>query len=1291
MKKRFAIWTLAFCLALVMLPVRAWAAAGGGSEAGNLTWSYDQNTKRTTVSGTGAITAKDVSDFWSQRPLSMGALIISDGITAIGDDAFGDVRYGISSVTIAGGVKSIGAKAFYDCHSLASVTISGDDVEVGDQAFANCYSLIGLTFSGSIKSIGAKAFYDCDKLADVTFPGDVGPIGEYAFSECDKLASVTFSGKVGSIGGYAFCQCSSLVTCSIPDGAASLGQSAFIHCDKLTTVYIPNSAAIGTNPFLYCEKLRDIYYGGTQEEWEREGKPKVSFDNGFPIIHYEAEGLPPTTAHNAEELLALLRAGDEAGAALTYIDLDGDIQLDSTTGGLVIPEKRAVQLDLKGHRIISDTVFPMATVRGELTVLDSTVTSEPVVDADDKVTYTAGGFFATTIGDKAAIAVEDGGSFTLRGGKIEAEGTAISADNNQALSGIWDASRVQIDSGYVRAGSGPAVSLYRRGGVTVSGGVLISERNTVIDASDAPEARSGAFSGVSMYGGILISKGAPTGSLPCGIYFPQHGSVSFTHGEIRARGGIGILMRKSWLRIERGGGGNDPTITVSKSGTGKIGSSPLELESGHCVVLDEKSGYVDILDDAISFELDKVLPEAFQPHAYASGGNQLRVVTSDFGRRSIYSFGPDTVHAVTFDANGSGAEDIVLETNTDQRIEDWPTPTREGYVFRGWAMSADSLYAVADNYEFEEDTTLYAIWIPEGSHVVDFIIYKDLGTIFARCVTGPDGRVTEWPQNPPPGTHPLFDETYTFVGWHLGITRIERDHIFTEDTVLTSYWEKDPGPYTITFDLNGGTGSGGEKTTDEKGILAADQWPEDPTREGYLFKGWTKFKDSSFTVTPEDNFYSDTTLYARWTQNDTEEKTYTITFDPNDGTGGGTLTTDANGKLSALPANPTRTGYTFDGWYTAKSGGSKVTTSTPFKEDTTVYAHWTQNSTTPADKTYTVTFDANGGSVSPSSAVTNADGKVSLPTPARTGYTFAGWYTAPSGGTRVGASMVFSANTTVYAQWSQLSDTPSAVYYQIYTPGVTYGGSFSVSHTYAAPGTLVTVAASPWSNYELSQLLAIRADTGREVYFTGSYYNQYTFLMPDSDVQLIGSYAQTYTGIVTPSYPETNTGAAYPEAHAYTKPVNWYYSGGYIYHVTDGLVPAGTALTRDMLISVLYNMDSSSSGNPTIWAAENDIVPDIYRSGLWGPDKSISREQAAMILFCYAQHKGYATNQRSSLTNYTDYNQIRLIARPAMAWSRAIGLITATSARTLAPQAILTCGEANAILTRFISGVASAW
>lgn len=1325
---------------------------------------------------------------------------LTGGIGSIGDGAFSNCTW-LASVDITGSVDTIGAEAFSGCSKLARVSITGDVGSIGAEAFSSCSQLARVTVTGNVGSIGARAFADNPfHLADVAVTGrvgaiengafsgcreltrfsagSVGSIGDYAFSDCVSLADFS-AGGVDSIGIQAFGGCSSLVKFSIPNGAASLGKWAFYSCSKLTTVYIPGGITIAADPFYDCRELKDIYYGGTQEEWEAAGKPNIPInDDELPIIHCGAAGLPPTTAHDAEELRDLFEASENA--ALTYIDLGCDIQLDiATASGLLVSAKHAVQLDLKGHQIISGTVFPMATVWGELTVLDSTVTSAPIVDADGRVGYAAGGFSANSGSDKAVIAVEDGGSFTLREGKIESYGPAISADNDEAQSGVWDASSVQIDGGYVKADWGSAVSLYRRAGVRIGGGVLVSEGSTVIDVSDQPEARK-TYSYVSMYGGVLLSKGAPSGSLPCGIYFPQEGSVSISGGEIRAPGGIGVLMRNGMLTIS-GNTQNPPEITVSKAGTGKIGSSELVLESGHCVVLDEKSEYYPKGGPIIqfNFELSKSLPEEFRPYAYVSEGYKLK--TNQYGTN--YFFGPSAIYTVTFNANGGEGEDIVLKTDTDQRIEDWPVPTREGYVFRGWGLAEGSLFELKKTYEFQKDTTLYAIWTAEGCYFVDFIIYNE-GGISSRHITGPDGQASSWPRNPVASDSPWTNlDRSVFAGWRTsayGGTLIERDHVFTEDTTLYVSWEDMPGPYTVTFDLNGGVGSGGTQTTDVSGKLTADQWPKDPIREGYVFKGWTQFENSVFIVSRDDNFYRDTTLYAKWvpadgyvitfnlnegggagTTYDTKrtttggtlapwpadpqragyrfrgwyfdrtggyrldlersydfwedttlyahwtqssaEKTYTVTFDANGGNGGSVLTTGANGRLSALPAaNPTRAGYTFGGWYTAASGGAKVTTSTLFQKDATVYAHWVKDGggdtpdkpgsggDTPGGtkKSYTITFHANGGSVSPPSAATSDDGKAALPTPVRAGYTFAGWYTAPSGGTQVGASTVFTADTTVYAHWSQSPGTPSITYYQIYTLGVTYGGSIYASHSIAAPGTLVTVTSSPWSSFELSRLSALRVDTGLELFLTGRYGSQYTFLMPDSDVQLVGAYAQMNAGAVNPGSPGTSTGTSgYPGATAGARPANWHYSGG-IYHVTGGLVSAETPLTRDMLVSVLYSMDSSSSGAPTIWAAENNIVPDIYQSGLWGADKSISREQAAMILFCYARHKGYATYQTSNLTGYRDYGQLRSIARPAMAWCQATGLIPATSARTLSPQAILTCGEANAILARFVATVA---
>lgn len=144
--------------------------------------------------------------------------------------------------------------------------------------------------------------------------------------------------------------------------------------------------------------------------------------------------------------------------------------------------------------------------------------------------------------------------------------------------------------------------------------------------------------------------------------------------------------------------------------------------------------------------------------------------------------------------------------------------------------------------------------------------------------------------------------------------------------------------------------------------------------------------------------------------------TYPVTFNAN----GGTVSTKSKnvtiGKTYGTLPTPTRTGYDFDGWYTRESGGTKVTatTSVGTNPPTTLYAHWIA-------KKYTVTLDANGGTVSMASrTATYGSTYPALPDATRTGgYTFDGWYTQKTGGTKVDDSttVTTAANHILYAHW----------------------------------------------------------------------------------------------------------------------------------------------------------------------------------------------------------------------------------------------------------------------------------
>jgi uncharacterized repeat protein (TIGR02543 family) len=150
--------------------------------------------------------------------------------------------------------------------------------------------------------------------------------------------------------------------------------------------------------------------------------------------------------------------------------------------------------------------------------------------------------------------------------------------------------------------------------------------------------------------------------------------------------------------------------------------------------------------------------------------------------------------------------------------------------------------------------------------------------------------------------------------------------------------------------------------------------PADPTKEGYTFNGW--YDENNTLVQWPHTLTKDETFRANWTIN-----AYTITFDANGGTPSYSYEKDYNTQISK-PADPTRTGYTFTGWY---DGNQKVTF--PYvvpASDKTLQAHWDINQ-------YTITFVQNNGQPD---IVIKQDYNSDITAPAnptKNGYTFADW------------------------------------------------------------------------------------------------------------------------------------------------------------------------------------------------------------------------------------------------------------------------------------------------------------
>ena len=210
--------------------------------------------------------------------------------------------------------------------------------------------------------------------------------------------------------------------------------------------------------------------------------------------------------------------------------------------------------------------------------------------------------------------------------------------------------------------------------------------------------------------------------------------------------------------------------------------------------------------------------------------------------------------------------------------------------------------------------------------------------------------------------------------------------------------------YTITFNANGGSVSPTSKTVnagDALGTLPT------PTYTSYTFSGWYTAATGGTQVTASTVPTGNATYYAHWTRN-----TYTITFNANGGsTSETTRTINTGAAIGTLPT-PTRTNYTFNGWYTAATGGTKISASTVPTGNTTYYAQWTRN-------TYTLTFDPHDGSAVITKTINTGDaiGNQLPAAPTRAGHTFKGWYTACNGGTQVTANTKPTSAATYCAQW----------------------------------------------------------------------------------------------------------------------------------------------------------------------------------------------------------------------------------------------------------------------------------
>jgi uncharacterized repeat protein (TIGR02543 family) len=369
-----------------------------------------------------------------------------------------------------------------------------------------------------------------------------------------------------------------------------------------------------------------------------------------------------------------------------------------------------------------------------------------------------------------------------------------------------------------------------------------------------------------------------------------------------------------------------------------------------------------------------------------------------------------TIHAqwtpitVTFNPQSGVVTPASATVGTNNRLSALPTPTRAGFVFNGWFTSASGGTAITASTEFPANTTIHAQW---SAITVTFNPQSGTVTPTSSAVNS-NLRLTSLPI--PSRTNFAFNGWFTSAS---GGTAITLDRAYETHTTIHAQWSQ---IRTVTFNAQGGTVTPASAQTGANGRLTLSALPT-PSRAGFNFIGWFTEANGGTAVTLDRQYDANTAIHAQWS---TEPVIITVTFNPN-GSGATVNPTSAvagtNGTIASLPT-PTRSGFAFNGWFTAETGGTAVTTSTVFNSSTAIHAQWSQ--------IRTVTFNPQGGSVSPTSAQTGVNGRLTLsalPTPARSGHTFTGWFTEATGGTAITTDRQYNANTTIHAQWTAITHT----------------------------------------------------------------------------------------------------------------------------------------------------------------------------------------------------------------------------------------------------------------------------
>ena len=481
---------------------------------------------------------------------------------------------------------------------------------------------------------------------------------------------------------------------------------------------------------------------------------------------------------------------------------------------------------------------------------------------------------------------------------------------------------------------------------------------------------------------------------------------------------------------------------------------------------------------------------------------------------------------------------------------------------------------------------------------------------------------------------------------------------------------------TITFNAGGGSGSMDSVTVKAGAnyILPACGFTAPADQE---FKAW-EIGGKEYKVGDSYTVNGDTEIKALWENSVITPTTYTVTVS-NDGNGTGTATpsTAAAGTTITLTATPNK-GYHFKEWQ-VMSGNVTIKDDKFTMPNAHVEVKAIFEEDVPAPTEFIVTFDGNGGTPSVDSMTTTNQKLSSLPSASRSGrYSFDGWYTEKSGGTKITKDTVFHADTPVYAHWTYTGGSSSYSYYTIKATAGT-GGSISPSGNVSVrEGRDQTFTITPDKGYAVAN---VKID-GKSIGAVKSYTFENVSRTHTIEVIFMKANGNPQTGV----FVDVATGSYYEDA------VDWAVENGITKGTDDTHFSPDGICTRAQAVTFLWRTAGSPASKTStmpftdvpvgsyyydavLWAVENGITKGTSDT-TFSPNMTCSRAQ--IVTFLWRSEKSPAAGTANP---FADVKSTAYYA-DAVLWAVKENITKGTTSTTFSPNADCTRAQIVTFLWR---------